>query len=87
MEGSKRDVKSIKSCQPLPKTPRTQGLTGSFVGRLEHAGGKEKRLLRNQPCLLADILTEELWTVTCSASGRRGKRELGLIQLQSPRGQ
>ena len=38
-----------------------------------------KRLLRNQLCLLDDIPTEKSWAVTtCSASERRGKRDLGL---------
>ena len=38
-----------------------------------------KRLLRNQLCLLDDIPTETSWAVTtCSASERRGKRDLGL---------
>lgn len=44
---------------------------------------RKRRLLRNQLCLLDSIPTEESWAVTtCSASERRGKRDLGLSQLR-----
>lgn len=85
MEGGKRRLKSIQTAFHSPELRASSREPKSLQDPLWEGWNvlvRKRRLLRNQSCLLDHIPTEESWAVTCSASGRKGKRDLGLIQPQ-----